>query len=115
MALLDKHKTTKPPQYPLSAYEGDYLCRVGKSVLSVTAHNYGLFIRVNGSQHTTYDLLPYDGDTFYRPADHDEVCTRSRFPSLWPDVHKFTFVTNSDGAVDRLMWGHDPAVKAQVF
>jgi hypothetical protein len=116
IAYLDKCKTAKSHQHPLAAYEDDYLSRAGNFVLSVTASNNGLFVKVKGSQRTMYDLLPYDGDTFYWPADHnEEVCNRSRFPSLWPNVHKFTFGTDSDGVVDRLSWGHDPAAKAEPF
>jgi Domain of unknown function (DUF3471) len=116
ISYLDKRKTSKPPLHPLPEYEGEYISRAGNFVLSVTPRNEALLVRVQGSQRTTYDLLPHDSDMFYWPADRDEeVCTRFRFPSLWPDAHKFSFGTGSDGVIDHLIWGHDPAAKAEVF
>jgi len=116
ITYLDKHLMSKPPQHPHAGYEGDYLSRAGNTILTVAARSYGLFIKVRGSQRTMYDLLPYDGDTFYWPADHDqEVCTRSRLPSLRSGVHKFGSGTGGDGVVYRLIWSHGPAAKVEVF
>jgi hypothetical protein len=113
---LDNNKTSKPPRQPLSAYKGEYLSRAGNFVLAITPCKDGLSLKVKGSQRTTYDLLPYDGDTFYWPADHnDEVCNFSRFPNLWPDVHKYTFRTGSDGFFDCLVWGFEPGAKAEAL
>lgn len=115
-AYLDKNRTKTPPRHPLSAYEGEYSSRAGNFILSVTLRKDGLSVKVNGSQRTTYDLRPYDGDVFYWPADHDEeVCNLSRFPDLWPGIHKYAFCEGSGGVIDRLIWGFDPGAKAEVF
>lgn len=113
---LIKHKTTKPPRHALSAYEGDYWNAAGNFVLSVSARAGGLVMTLQRKARVSYDLLPYDGDTFYWPVDREEeLCRRAMFPAIYPSWHKVGFGTNLDGFVDHLRWGHDPMAKPEIF
>lgn len=113
---LVKGKTTKPPQHAPDAYEGDYWNAAGNFVLSISAQAGGLLMTVQRKPRVSYILLPYDGDTFYWPADREEeLCHRSMFPTMYPSWHKVGFGTNINGSVDRLTWGHDYMAKPEVF
>lgn len=43
---LEKHKTTAPPRFLLTAYEGDYLNATGNFILSITKRGEGLSMTV---------------------------------------------------------------------
>jgi len=113
---LEKYKTTKPPSQPLSAYEGDYFNSLGNFFLRVKAKNGGLLMIVQNLKFTRYSLLPYDGDTFYWPANREqELCIEHRAPWVWHGLHKVKFIANYNGEVDSLTWDFDPGAKPQVF
>ncbi|MCJ1388323.1 hypothetical protein MMC18_001169 [Xylographa bjoerkii] len=117
IAQLANHKATKPPQFPYPAYEGEYINAAGNFVLSVTANPSGLLLNVQPPSRTYYDLLPYDGNTFFWPANReDEICKKGMWPFLSAGFHKIRFETDKDGViVDRLVWAHDVSAKPEVF
>ncbi|KAF2463771.1 beta-lactamase/transpeptidase-like protein [Lindgomyces ingoldianus] len=105
---VEEGKTDKPPSKPLVAYEGDYFNAIHNFVLSVAATGDGLSMVVQRKK-TGFVLLPYDGDTFYWPVDReDEVCNKAMWPFTYPDWHRVYFESNANGAVERLIWRHDP-------
>ena len=57
-------KTEVPPTKPLAAYQGDFYNAIHNFVFSVSMNDRSLNVRVQGGK-TNFDLLPYDGDTFY--------------------------------------------------
>lgn len=114
--VLAREKTEIPPQHPLPAYEGDYYNLAGTFVLSITTKGTGLLMVVQYDDRIKYDLLPYDGDTFYWPADREkELCDEAMYPFILPDWHKIRFKTDGHGIVDSLTWGHDASSKAETF
>ena len=116
IAALAKHKTTKPPQLPIAAYEGHYWNAAENFCLSTSANNGGLLMRVQNMPQTSYNLEPYDGDTFYWPANREEeVCKRGMWPIVWPAWHKVIFGVSSEGQVSHLVWHFDPLAKPEVF
>ena len=113
---LLKGKTGKPPQHPLTTYEGDYWNFANNFVLSINASNDSLLMTAQKNARVTYILLPYNGDTFYWPASREkELCEESKVPLMSPGWHQIGFGTNARGKVDRLLWGHDPMTKPEVF
>ena len=113
---LARMKTTMPPQQPQAAYEGDYYNEAGTFVLSIIAKGTGLLMVVQHDDRVMYNLLPYDGDTFYWPADREqELCAEAMYAFVVPEWHKITFCTSGDGAVDRLVWGHDASSRPEIF
>jgi CubicO group peptidase (beta-lactamase class C family) len=112
---LERHKTAQPPQFRLAAYEGDYFNAAGNFVLSITMQGKGLLMTVQNMPLTKYQLLPYDGNTFYWPANRNADIKRCIWPMFSPQRHKVTFGATGKGPVDRLIWQHDPLGKAEVF
>lgn len=62
---LEKHKTTLPPGFRLTAYEDDYFNAAGNFILSITKRGEGILMMVPNMPLTKYQLVPYDGNTFY--------------------------------------------------
>ena len=61
---VNSRKTTKPPRFPLTAYEGSYWNAAGNFRLTIVAHGAGLLMKVQDSPENTYHLEPWGGDTF---------------------------------------------------
>ena len=71
---------------------------------------------IQGMPQTHYNLLPYDGDTFYWPANREEeLCRRGMWPFTAPGWHKIAFETSDNADVRRLVWKHDPLPKTEKF
>ncbi|KAL8732941.1 MAG: hypothetical protein Q9181_003763 [Wetmoreana brouardii] len=113
-ASLEKHKTGRPPR-SATAYIGEYINSMGNFVLSITASGTGLVMIVQHMPLTRYELLPYDGDTFYWPADRDAELKQCMWPIISVGWHKITFASTGSGITDRLVWKHDPFARADVF
>lgn len=116
-AQLERDKTTRPPPLPLSAYKGDYFNAAGNFCLSIAAYqeekglDLGLIMTVQNKPLTKYQLKPYDGNTFYWPANRDAELKQGMWPIISVGWHKVTFVADNEGVVTQLLWGHDPSVK----
>ncbi len=81
---LEKGKTAKPPRSPISRYVGNYWNAARNYCISIAARPSGLLMRVQGAPRTTYNLEPYDGDTFYWPTDSgEEICERAMPPRIY--------------------------------
>ena len=113
---LARSMTKTPPQHPLKCYEGDYYNSARTFVLSIISQDTGLLMIVQRDHRVTYRLLPYDGDTFYWPADRQkELCEEAMYAFVLPDWHKISFNTSGSGEVDTLIWGHDASSKREAF
>lgn len=62
---MEKRKTETPPSLPLEQYEGEYHNAIGNVINCIKAIGDKLRMTVKGTTRTHFDLLPYDGDTFY--------------------------------------------------
>lgn len=115
-ASLAKRKTGKPCRFSLSAYSGNYWNAARNFILSVTAMPDHLLMTVQGYAFVNYRLLPFDGDTFYWPANREEeLCNRHMFPFLHVGWYTIHFAANENGVVNQLFWAHDPMAKAEMF
>ena len=115
---VNKRKTTKPPSFPLRAYEGIYWNAAGNFCLTITANGSGLLIKVqDSSPQNIYLLQPWDGDTFCWPPDREkELCEQAMWLNLRAASHEIVFSMARDGqSIDRLMWHHDAAGKPETF
>lgn len=114
-AQLEKHKTTQAPQFQLTAYEGDYFNSAGNFVLSITKRENGLLMTVQHMPLTKYELVPYDGNVFYWPANRTAEIKQCMWPIISTGWHKVTFEATNNVIVDQLIWKHDPFGKAEIF
>ncbi|KAF2448051.1 beta-lactamase/transpeptidase-like protein [Karstenula rhodostoma CBS 690.94] len=106
--LIAKGRTDVPPTKPLAAYQGDFYNAIHNFVFSVSVTDDGLNIRLQRGK-TNFDLLPYDGDTFYWRVDREEeMCKKGMWGFMYKDWHLFRFEINSHGEVEKLLWKHDP-------
>ena len=115
---LNKRKTTKPPSFPLRAYEGTYWNAAGYFCLTITANGSGLLMKVQDSSQNIYYLEPWNGDTFCWPPDREkELCEQNMWLNLRAASHEIVFGTARDGrSIDRLMLHHDAAAaKPETF
>ncbi|KAH8733126.1 beta-lactamase/transpeptidase-like protein [Phaeosphaeriaceae sp. PMI808] len=104
---LQINRTEKPPTLPLASYSGAYANLTNTLVLEVTAVEQGLHVSVRGRPSTTYQLLPWNGDTFYWEANRDkEVCEKAMWPIPSPQWHLITFCLGQRG-VETLKWQVD--------
>ncbi|KAF1997030.1 beta-lactamase/transpeptidase-like protein [Amniculicola lignicola CBS 123094] len=108
--VVDNGKTEVAPTKPLAAYEGNYYNAIHNFVVSVRLASDDNGLRVNMQRgNTSFELLPYDGNTFYWPVDREEeMCNKGMFGFMYKDWHLFRFEINADGEVERLLWRHDP-------
>lgn len=114
--LVAKGKTNVPPRKPLAAYEGDYYNAIHNFVLSVSAADAWLDVKMQRG-NTGFRLLPYNGDTFYWPVDREqETCTKTMWGFMYKDWHLFRFGIDCNGEVESLAWRHDPYLSSpEVF
>ncbi|KAG8531951.1 uncharacterized protein KY384_003587 [Bacidia gigantensis] len=112
---LQKHKTTKLPTFPLDTYEGHYFNVAGNFKLVIRRQSQSLIMNVQDLPLTKYELLPYDGDTFYWPANRDVEVKQCMWPLPFAGYHKIQFAGMTSGSIDRLIWQHDPFAKPEVF
>lgn len=119
IAQLEKGKTGKSPQYPPEAYEGSYWNAAQNIVYNIkSSPKGGLKMTPQNLPLTSYDLLPYDGDTFYWPANREEELKKGMWPIPSIARHKVIFgVDGSDDnmSINTLSWHHDPMGKVEVF
>lgn len=113
-AYLAQNKTDTPPSLPTLAYAGTYINRAGNFRLIVTETSTSLHLSPQGSTATDYDLLPWDGDTFFWEANRDKETTRGMFPFPFPPMHLIRFKVRGD-RVASLTWHHDMLSKPWVF
>lgn len=115
-AQPEKKKTDVPPSLPLSGYEGSYRNAVGNITYLVTVVGDHLLLTVKRTSRTSFNLLPYDGDTFHWRADREwELCEKGMWPFLAPEWHKVYFKLSKEGEVESFMWHHDPLGMPEVF
>lgn len=114
--IVAEGKTDIPPTKPLAAYQGEFYNSIHNFVISVLATDVGLNVRLQRGK-TNFDLLPYNGDTFYWKVDREkEMCQKGMFGFMFKDWHLFRFEISSNGEVEKLMWRHDPYVASpEVF
>jgi hypothetical protein len=100
--VVSEGKTKIPPKKPLAAYQGDFYNAIHNFVFSVSVDGDGLNVRVQRGK-TNFDLLPYDGDTFYwRVNREEEMCQKGMWGFTYKDWHLFRFEINSHEEVDKL-------------
>lgn len=105
---LQTNHTVTPSTLPLASYAGAYANRVNTLVLEITTVERGLHVSVRGRPSSTYQLFPFNGDTFYWEADRDrEVCEKGMWPIASPYWHLITFCLGKRG-VEALKWQVDP-------
>ncbi|KAI9648490.1 hypothetical protein NHQ30_003124 [Ciborinia camelliae] len=115
---LEKGKTAIPPHHPLEEYEGDYFNSLGNYFLRIEARQGGLLMIVQGLKMSRFSLLPYDGDTFYWPADWDQALdglASMIHYAVYEPWHKIVFTANANGEVDSLTWDLDSESKPETF
>ena len=113
---LEKKKTHVPPSLPLEEYGGEYHNAAGNIIYCVTVCGEHLRMTVKGTIRTHFDLLPYDGDSFYWKADREwELCEKGMWPFLSPEWHKIHFNLSAYGHVESFTWHHDPLGSPEVF
>lgn len=64
---------------------------------------------------TKYQLVPYDGDNFYWPANRNAELKQCMWPLLSIGWQKVTFRATNNTIVDQLIWKHDRLGRAEVF
>ncbi|KAF2462581.1 beta-lactamase/transpeptidase-like protein [Lindgomyces ingoldianus] len=112
---LCANKTERLPTLPFAAYSGRYSNAMGNFVLDIISMKAGLRVYVQSHSLTTYDLLPYDRDTFYWEANRNrEVCDRAMFPVSDYHTRLVSFHLGARG-VESLQWHCDPMVQPEVF
>jgi CubicO group peptidase (beta-lactamase class C family) len=112
-AYLEKKKTSVRPTLPLSSYAGTYMNEAGNFLIAVKVNTSGngLHVSLQNSVLTTYELLPWDGDTFYWEIERErEICDKGMFPVPIAVMHLMRFAVVGR-SVESLYWRHEMAWK----
>lgn len=68
---LEKYKTGKLPDLPLDAYEGQYCNNAGIFNIEIAQSGQGLKMTMQNLLLTSFQLVPYNGNIFYWPANRN--------------------------------------------
>jgi hypothetical protein len=112
-SYIQRKKTDIPPTLPLSSYAGTYIndAQNFSLIVRVNRSTTGLQVSIQNSLLTTYDLLPWDRDTFYWEVDWErEICEKGMFPVPIPVMHLRSFGV-AGKAAESLKWRHEMLVK----
>ncbi|KAF1963426.1 beta-lactamase/transpeptidase-like protein [Byssothecium circinans] len=111
---LQTFKTDTPPTLPLPAYTGTYFNAQHNFKVVVTALFKGLRLSMQGLS-TTYDVKPFDGDSFYFDANREwELIDRGMWFYPFPQFRVFHFDVKEDG-VRSFTWQHDHLMDPETF
>lgn len=108
---LEEGRTVTKPARPASAYCGTYYNKAGNFYIEIKlkkGHQDVVFISFMGRDADTFELKPYQEDSFYWSLGYDEMVALARAPDYEVDYHiiKFSF----DGTDVSLWWKHDPTM-----
>ncbi|KAL9106769.1 MAG: hypothetical protein Q9227_008268 [Pyrenula ochraceoflavens] len=118
------HARTGKSNRPPSSYEGHYWNAAGNFCLTISAHpssspgmGGGLRMAVQAVPLTSYNLEPYDADTWWWPPNRKlELCEKGMHAYKQAGCHLVTFSSSDGEPVDRLLWHHDPTTaEPEVF
>ncbi|KAI0523753.1 beta-lactamase/transpeptidase-like protein [Xylaria bambusicola] len=74
------NKTASAPVNPLNAYVGKYYNSISSFFIEIKLHDDKLQVAFLGVDIDTYELHPYQNDSFYWTLDFDESAKRARLP-----------------------------------
>ncbi|KAL6854714.1 hypothetical protein ACO1O0_005839 [Amphichorda felina] len=119
---LMESKTAHSPIYPLSAYVGKYHNSIGSFFIEIKLNGDKLQVAFLGAEIDTYDLQPYQTDSFFWMLDFDQSAKRARLP-WFPAEHfvlKFgcpqapsVWPSDEEVIMQCLTWKHEPAVPGE--
>ena len=115
-AVLESFKSDTPPTRPLSSYTGTYFNKIKNFKITITEDQLrnGLHLSCQGLPKTTYNLEPFDGDTFCWTVDRDAEVRRGSWIDPLPQFHVVNFEVDRRG-VQSLSWQHDHRMEADMF
>lgn len=73
-------KTIDQPTRDVTAYTGRYYNTVGNFFIDIIQTDGGIQVAYMGSSTDTFDLTPYESDSFFWWLDFDESAKRARLP-----------------------------------
>ncbi|KAI1392902.1 putative D-aminoacylase [Hypoxylon trugodes] len=114
---LLRHRTTKIPTYPLNTYVGKYRNAAGNYVIKIRESPTGyLQISFMGLESDTFDLQPYQSNSFFWHVSYDDLAQRGRY-AIWPKQYYIIEFGNSNDTpvgmgisepkITYLRWKHD--------
>lgn len=113
---MDEEQLPESPMKPLQAYAGRYKNSIGTFVIDIAVNGDGLRMWCQGHESVDYNLYHYNHDIFAWQADRDYDIKKAIFPKWYEGFHIVKFLTNADGNIEALSWGHDAAVpEGEVF
>ncbi|KAK4205568.1 putative D-aminoacylase [Triangularia verruculosa] len=116
---LIRHRTVYQPLHPLSEYVGKYYNLIGNFFIEIQELNGGLAISFMGTDRDRFDLEPYQCNSFFWVASHDEMAQRARYTTSPKEFYiiKFGHInieagsdTDSDSdfdVINGLWWKHE--------
>ena len=119
--LIDR-KAAQSPTHPLSAYVGKYYNSIGSYVIEIKLNGDKLQVAFLGADIDTYDLEPYQTDSFFWMLDFNESAKRARLPWFPAEYFVLKFSCPHEqseqafkGDVDMkcLTWKHEETVPGE--
>lgn len=114
-ALLDE-KTASRPSRPLTAYIGRYYNAIGNFFIEIKTSDKGLQVAYMGNYQDTFDLEPYQDDSFFWWLDYDGMAKRARLPQYPKEYFIIRFgcadepswwILGGKASMDCVVWNHE--------
>lgn len=106
MKWLKDGQQVVAPTRPLESYTGRYCNFQGNFFIDIKRDDHdGLFISFMGREADSFQLVPYESDTFFWYLTHDECVTRGRLPQFPSEYYIIKFTFDEEKPV--LHWKYD--------
>ncbi|XXH02094.1 hypothetical protein Hte_008460 [Hypoxylon texense] len=105
-------RTVETPSRDLSTYVGSYQNAAGNFFLRIQLNQAkdGFQVSYMGRRRDTFDLTPYQEDSFYWALTYDETVKLARDPNSPPEffILKFSSGDTDSSGIACLWWMHEP-------
>ncbi|KAH8734316.1 beta-lactamase/transpeptidase-like protein [Ilyonectria robusta] len=101
-------RTAKTPTRPLDSYVGRYLNSIGNFFIDVEHHEDSLYVSYMGRDADTFELVPYQEDSFYWRLSYDDCVKLARETGYDKEYFIIRFGSDVAGSdVTHLWWRHE--------
>ncbi|KAK0609953.1 putative D-aminoacylase [Bombardia bombarda] len=120
---LLRNKTVDTPAYPIKEYVGTYYNSIGNYFIEIRETSAGnLKVYFMGLDSDAFDLEPYQQNSFYWLATHDELAQRARYTTFPKEYYilKFDHPVSSEDLsghvssnINSLRWKHEFSLQGE--
>ena len=102
-------------------YTGRYWNSIQNFFIDIAEKDGKLYVSFQGRDADTFELFPYQEDSFYWKLTYDEAVKLARYPNYWKDYYILSFDSDCHAAIGNsahegekftcLRWKHDETMQ----